>query len=248
MPTHESIERLRRRRLRERKVTDRVAKLDGKSRAITPDLFGDLAKEAGWDLAAESLTVSAEDLATEHQHFENAMTLAELEIFSDKTAVIIAQETRGRNKGCYPMVLNQLKMLHDGAFGLGFPGGRVRLGETPVARILKECPEETGLTCKVFNPDQPPVSEHLVGEDDHGHGFLAYAGLIVGGKPRPLQTKGEPILAIVFIDEETLERVCRLDGRITVKGFRDPVGVLRSHRMVFLEYLRKKGEVANVQI
>ena len=152
------------------------------------------------------------------------------------------------------MVLNLLKTLHDGVPGLGFPGGRVRLGETPAARLTKEFQEESGLIPEILNPDQPPIAKHLVGEE--GHEFFAHEVRIARGKAKPAFTKGEQIVAVVFVDEETLAKICRFDGRIMVKGF-GPVGVLRSHRLVFLEYLRKRaraeekttavvGEVASV--
>lgn len=231
MPTQETFNKLRKKRFARRKAAFRETLLDAKSDAITPDLF------VLWDgLEIKGLRTLAETLANEHRYFENDLTAAETERFSHQTAVGIGRETRGRNKDCYPLVLNLLKTLQDRVPGLGFPGGRVRLGETPTARILKEYSEETGLVPEIINPDEP-VASHKVGEE--GHDFLAYEVRIVGGRAKPAFSKGEQIVAVVFVDEETLARVCRIDGRIVVKGF-GPVGVLRSHRLVFLEYLRKK--------
>lgn len=238
MPTQEALNKLRKRRLAQRKAVYREALQDAKSQAITPDLF------LLWrGVDRESPRSLAETLAEEHRYFENDLTAAETERFSKRTAVGIGQETRGRNKGCYPLVLNLLKTLSDGVPGLGFPGGRVRLGETPAARVQKEYLEESGLIPEIINPDQP-VAKHKVGEEEHE--FLAYEVKIIGGKAKPAFSKGEQIVSIVFIEEETLTRVCRTDGRIMVKGF-GPVGVLRSHRLAFLEYLRKKEKEKTAQ-
>lgn len=237
MPTMKSFQKLRKKRFAQRKTADREARLDSKSEAITPEMLRiSFPGKFKCELPKDPTSL-AETLAREQRYFENPLTSAELERFSHQTVVGIGPETRGRNGGCYPLVLNLLKTLHDGVPGLGFPGGRVRLGETPTARLLKEYLEESGLVSEVVNPDQPPVAKHLVGEE--GHEFLAYEVRVVSGKPKPAFTKGEQIVAVVFVDETLLAKVCRTDGRMTVKGF-GLVGVLRSHRLVFLEYLRKK--------
>lgn len=251
MPTQETFKKLKKRRLMmQKRAAYGEVKLDSKSRAITPEILNDYANIFGCKPPKDPISLAA-SLAREQRYFENNLSAAETERFSNQTVVGIGQETRGRDKGCYPLVLNFLKKLSDGVLGLGFPGGRVRLGETPTVRLLKEYPEESGLIPEILNPDQT-VAEHKVGES--GHEFLAYEVRVIGGKPKPAFTKGEQIVTVVFVDEQTLEKVCRIDGGIRVKGF-GVVGVLRSHREVFLEYLRKKQkktmpniveEVANV--
>jgi len=235
MPTQESFNKLRKKRLAVRSRLNREALLYVKSEAITPDLVAQCFLDFAEETPADPVSL-ANGLAREHRYFENPLTSAELERFSHQTVVGIGQETRGRNKGCFPLVLNLLKTLRDEVPGLGFPGGRVRLGETPTARLHKEFLEESGLIPEIVNPDEP-MAKHKIGEEEHE--FLAYEVKIVGGKTKPAFSKGEQIVAIVFVDGKTLTEVCRKDGRINVKGF-GVVGVLRSHRLVFLEYLRKK--------
>ncbi len=248
MPTLESIEKLRKKRFIKRKAAEKEARILGKSEAITPELVAEMAERFNRALSPDRAVTVAEVLATEHRYFENSMSPAELEQFSHQTVVGIGEYYyRGKNRG-YVLVLNKLKTLGSGVPGLGFPGGRVRLGESPNVRLMKEFLEESGLNCEVVNPDQSPVAEHNVGEEEHR--FSAYKVKITGGKPQPNPTKDEPITAIIFIDEQTLKLACRDDGRIKVKiGKRElVVGILRSHRLVFLEYLRKKEaeEAANV--
>lgn len=242
MPSVETFNKLKKRRLMQRKVADREARILGKSGAITPDLMAETAKMFGVTINPGIAGI----LATEHAYFENAMTATELEQFSNQTVVGIGEY---KNKG-FVLVLNELKTLGDGVFGLGFPGGRVRLGESPDARLKKEYLEETGLVCEVLNPGQKPVAGHRVGEEED-HLFSAYEIIITGGKPQVHPTKDEPIIAIVYIDRETLFNLCsQKDNRIKIRVGRKEfvAGVLRSHRVVFLEYLRKQKqtEVANV--
>jgi hypothetical protein len=231
------------------RAAEKEARALGKSEAITPALVAETAAMFGLGHSFDSeATQLAETLSSEHKYFENAMTPTELERFSSQTVVGIGEYfSRGKSKG-YILVLNELKTLGGGVPGLGFPGGRVRLGESSDARLQKEVLEETGLTCEVLNPDKPPVAEHKVGEEEHK--FSAYEIEITGGKPRPSPTRDEPITAIIFIDEPTLKSACQVDGRIAVKiGKRETIiGILRNHRIVFLEYLRKKEakEAANV--
>jgi ADP-ribose pyrophosphatase YjhB (NUDIX family) len=255
MPTQKSFQNLRKKWLAQRGATSyREAIQDSKSKAITPEMFDDYAKVFGCKSPSDPASL-ANILANEHRCFENSLTAAETERLSKQTVVGIGVEIRGRNKGCYPLVLNLFKTLTDRAPGLGFPGGRVHLGETPSVSLSREYREETNLIVEIVNPDQLPVARHLVGEEEHE--FLAYEVRIIGGKAKPAFTKSEQIISVVFVDEKLLAKVCFTDGRITVKGF-GPVGVLRSHRLAFLEYLRKKElektapsvveEVANVSV
>lgn len=243
--TRQERKRVRSAQIREQR--DRAAWRGSKHHSITPELVSEFVQLWGSGEATNPGELAA-TLAGEHRVFANAMTPAELEQFSHQTVVGIGEYYhRSKNKG-FVLVLNELKKLSDGALGLGFPGGRVRLGESPDARLEKEYLEESGLVCEVVNPDQPPVAEHKVGEEEHR--ISAYEIRITGGKPQPNPTKDEPIIAVVFVDKQTLKLACQNNGRIAVKIGRRKlvVGVLRSHRILFLEYLRGKEveEVANV--
>ncbi len=239
MPTSDSLERLRRRRIKSRQASFKEAQALAKSAAITPALMAQMFKEFGCELPA-NIKALASELASDQRIFENGLTAAELERYSNQTAVLIGEFFRkGKNRG-FPLVLNEAKTLGDESFGLGFPGGRVRRGESPAARLTKESFEETGLKAEVL--DVSPVAEHPVGEEEHL--FSAYRGRFIGGKPCAKPTVDEPITAIIFLDGETLFRTCQIDGRINVKIGREikKAGILRSHRLVFMEYWRKQKQ------
>ncbi|MEK7151241.1 MAG: hypothetical protein AAB784_00805 [Patescibacteria group bacterium] len=178
-----------------------------------------------------------ERLAREEMFFANARTPKELEDFAPETVVGIGQYKYGRSVG-YVLVYNEEKK------GLGFPGGRVRLGQSPEARLIIEVDEETALRCIVLGT---PVSQLKLGEDEHV--FLAYAVEYTGGIPQARPTKEEPIVAIIFVDEATLLKACQTDSLIEV-GDIGALPVLRSHRRVFLDYITVRDgsnkEVANV--
>lgn len=236
--TRQERKRVKSAQIREQR--DRAAWRGSKHHSITPELVSEFVQLWGSGEALTNPEEFAAALTGEHRVFANIMTPAELEQFSHQTVVGIGEYYhRSKNKG-FVLVLNELKKLSDGALGLGFPGGRVRLGESPDARLGKEYLEESGLVCEVVNPDQPPVAEHKVGEEEHR--ISAYEIRITGGKPQPNPTKDEPIIAVVFVDKQTLKLACQNDGRIAVKIGRRKlvVGVLRSHRILFLEYLRGK--------
>ncbi|MBI2062689.1 MAG: NUDIX domain-containing protein [Candidatus Yanofskybacteria bacterium] len=242
MPTQESLQRSRKKGFLLRRAAEKEARLDGKSGAINKELILSTAQDFNCSLKPESASDMAKVLKLEQEYFENAMTSAELECFSRQTVVGIGQYfSRGKRKG-YVLVLNEFKRMFpdNEEFGLGFPGGRVRIGESPHARLQKESPEETGLICEVLNSDRPPVAEHKVGEEEHL--FSAYEVKYVGGRPRPAPTKDEPITAIVFVDEETLQNVCKTNGRLRIKIEKKEliVGILPNHRRVFLKYLHMK--------
>jgi ADP-ribose pyrophosphatase YjhB (NUDIX family) len=243
MPTLETSDKLKKKRLLQKQAAEREARILGKSKAITPSLMAEMAQLFDSSLTPNESEELAEILATEHQCFENAKSPSELEEFSHQTVVGIGQH----KKRGYILVLNELKVLGDGVPGLGFPGGRVRLGETPINRLKKEFLEETGLCCEVL-PNQLPVAEHKVGEEEHK--FSAYKINITSGKPQASPTKDEPISAIIFLDEETLKAACKNDGCIRVKVGKQEriVGVLRNHRLAFMEYLRKRDAAKPVAL
>lgn len=219
-------EKRRARLLKRRKQRDRDAWRDSKHHSITPEIIGEFARLWGVDEAIDPEKIAAA-LAREHGIFANARTAAELEDNAPQTVVGIG---RYKKRG-YVLVYNEAK------HGLGFPGGRVRYGQSPEARLVLETAEEANLVCKVTSP---PVSEHFVGEEEHL--FTAFEVEYTGGRPIARPTEDEPITAIVFVDEKTLLNACRTSALLAVKGLSEPVGILASHRKVFLEHASKRRE------
>ena len=111
----------------------------------------------------------------------------------------------------------------------------MRFGQSAEARVVIETKEETNLDAQVVS--NGPVSEHLVGEEEHL--FSAFEIVYTGGAPMARPTKEEPITAIIFVGEEELLNACLKHVPIEVGGL-GPVMVKYSHRKVFLEFLRKK--------
>jgi ADP-ribose pyrophosphatase YjhB (NUDIX family) len=219
---------------REKKRRNIAAGQESKHCAITPEVVGEFARMWGNGNLAVDLTELAAELAAEHKIFANAKSAAELENNAPQTVVGIGEYKRGRQRG-FVLVYNEAKR------GLGFPGGRVRFGQSPEARLIQEMAEETNLVCEVISP---PVSEHPVGEEEHR--FTAFEVRFIGGRPMARPTKDEPITAVVFIDGGILLDICRTGGLIKVKGLPEPVGILASHRRVFLEFASKRKEAADV--
>jgi len=171
----------------------------------------------------ETIRITA-DLKEEHALFANTKNPRELEEFSRQTVVGIGLYKKGRKQG-YILVDNEAKS------GLGFPGGRVRIGESTEPRLVKEFLEETGLHAVVASDS--PVAEFKVGEEEHI--FSAFEIQIAGGKPQVIYRKDEPIVGILLIDEVTLEALCKTGG-VLPSG----KGILPNHRKAFLQFLRRK--------
>jgi ADP-ribose pyrophosphatase YjhB (NUDIX family) len=201
--------------------------VEDKGASITSDVMVEMAEIFGTDPVTASAV--AEQLAMEHSYFANTNTLSQLENHSMQTVVGIGYYRKGRTEG-YIIVSNADKSGH------GFPGGRTRLGESPEVALQREIPEETGLNCAVGNL----IDEFIVG--DEGHKFSIYEIVFTGGKIRvPVFNKEEPIDGVIAVAQDLLEKACRENGLIQVKGLATK-GILPSHRRGFLTYLLTKLE------
>jgi ADP-ribose pyrophosphatase YjhB (NUDIX family) len=201
--------------------------MENKGTAITPELMAEMARKFGEDPVSAS--AKADKLATEHALFANTRTLGQLEEHSMQTVVGIGYYKKGRTAG-FIIVSNANKSGH------GFPGGRVTPGESPEVTLMREVEEETGLKCKVTKL----IIKFFVG--DEGHEFLVYEIMFTGGRIRiPAFNKEEPIDGVIAIGQELLEKACRENGLIQVKGLATK-GILPSHRRGFLTYLLAKME------
>ena len=201
--------------------------VEDKGASITSELMAEMALAFGED--PDTASAVAGKLAMEHSYFANTNTLSQLENHSMQTVVGIGYHKKGRTEG-YIIVSNTNKSGH------GFPGGRTRLGESPEAALQREIPEETGLECTVGNL----IDEFIVG--DEGHKFSIYEIAFTGGRIRvPEFNKEEPIDGVIAVEPLLLERACRENGLIQVKGLPNK-GILPSHRRGFLTYLLTKME------
>lgn len=209
-----------------------------KSHSIRVESFDEFAQLWLNEVERQELLARAGELATisieEHAVFANTYSAAELESSARVTVVGIGPYA---DLGLM-MVYNRKKN------GLGFPGGRVRHGQTDTVRLVMEIDQETGMKAEVLSDKQ--ISSFLVGEEEHE--FRVYEVKYTGGTPMARPTKEEPITVVAFVPEEVLKAACLTGGRIQVQGLKQPVAVLRSHRKGFLDYLNRRQQAQEVTI
>ncbi len=187
-----------------------------------------------WGVKLDGIDITTNRLAKEHEIFANKKSPEELEEYSSQTVVGVGYyKDEDTGVGGYPLVFNTIKR------GLGFPGGRVRIGQSPLARLFIEIEEETGLiSCPLSDV---PFSDFFVTEDED-HSMSAYPVEFTGGQPMARPTEEEPIEEIVFVRHDILLRACQRDERINTLRH-GAQGILSNHRKVFLDFVRSQQKV-----